>query len=65
MSHINPKIYRSSSEKIPFYAWECLSIILSNRTVNLIIRNENQMMMFINFLIYRTNSIDGTKNSGL
>ena len=65
MNHISSKNYRVNKNDIPFYAWECLTIMLNNRNVHLVIRKESQMMMFIKFLVYRINSIDGMRDSGL
>ena len=50
---------------IPFYAWDCLTIQLKHRDVDLIIRKESQMMMLIKFLCYKINSCDGQKNTGV
>jgi hypothetical protein len=58
------KLYQSRSN-IPFYSWECITIIESDREVSLVIRNEKTMELLIKFLIYSINTINGMKNSSL
>ena len=50
-------------KKVPFYAWNCITLQLVGRDINLVIKNENHMKMFIILLIYQLQTIDGTKNS--
>ena len=50
--------------KIPFFSWNCLTLFLKHREVDLIIRDEDDMKNVINFLIYKLKTVDGTKNSG-
>ena len=47
----------------PFFAWQCISLVTSTRTIDLVIKNDKQMDTFIRFLIVALNSIDGNKNS--
>lgn len=44
----------------PFFAWQCISLIFETRTLDLVIKNENDMNRFIKFLIRATRSVDGT-----
>lgn len=40
--------------ELPFYAWECITLELSNgRTIDLVIKNEDDMMKFIKYLIFK------------
>ena len=48
---------------LPFYSWQCISLELKDRCVDLVIKNEHNMDMFIRFLILSLNTIDGCKNS--
>jgi len=52
-----------SNDKFPFYAWECITIQMKNRDLDLIIRNDKNMREFVHYLLSKLNSIDGTKNS--
>lgn len=59
--HINfTRILRKKDElNFPFYAWECITLVLHHREVDLVIRDEKQMAMFIKFLIYHTKTVNG------
>ena len=48
---------------LPFYAWQCVSLQLQGRTVDLVIKNEKSMDLFLKFLIMSLNTLDGVKGS--
>jgi hypothetical protein len=48
---------------LPFNAWECISLTLGNRDIDLVIKEESIMDMFLKLLIHNTNSIDGQRGS--
>jgi hypothetical protein len=52
-------------KNFPFYSWECITILLPQRQVNLIIRDQKSMNALLQFLIFRLKTIDGQKNSGI
>ena len=63
--HINSldmqdKILKKS---LAFKSWECITIILERRDVNLVIKDEQGMNDILTMLIYYTNTIDGNRNS--
>ena len=39
------------NEQLPFYSWECLTIEMKDKTVDLVIKDEKEMMMVITLLI--------------
>jgi len=49
----------------PFLCWECLTIELANgRTIDLVIKDEKDMMKLIKYLIWKLDTINNqTKNS--
>ena len=49
--------------KVPFYAWQCITLITNDRYVDLIIKEEKQMDLFIRFMSFALNTLDGLKNS--
>ena len=50
--------------EMPFYAWECISICLkSGITINLIIKDELDMKIFLMFLIQKLKSFNGTRDT--
>lgn len=47
-------------QEAPFFAWECITLQVQGRPdIYLIIRDENIMLMFLKFLIYKLKTIDG------
>ena len=48
---------------VPFYAWNCITLQLHNRDVDLVIKNQDHMDLFIKFLMYELKSLDGKRNS--
>ena len=52
-------------KNVPFFAWECLTIQLKHREVNLVIRQQKDMDKLIKFLIYSIDSINGQRGSSL
>ena len=49
---------------MPYYSWNCLTLGLQGREIDLVIRNEQEMQYIIKFLIYSMRTVDGKKNSG-
>ena len=48
---------------LPFYAWECITIIHKNRDLDLVIRDEHELRVLLEFLIIRLNTFNGVKDS--
>jgi hypothetical protein len=48
---------------VPFYSWECITLNLKNRDVNLVIRDQESMDSFIFILISEMETIDGKQGS--
>ena len=48
---------------VPFYSWNCISLEMNHRVVDLVIKDEGQMSSLLKFLIYKLRTIDGVKNS--
>ena len=46
---------------MPFYYWDCITLLLKNREVTLVIRNEMCMAKFIKLLIYKLETVDVTE----
>lgn len=47
----NRKFDGDKSGVIPFYAWQCITLQLKNRYVDLVIKNEQKMKLFLKFLV--------------
>ena len=44
---------------IPFYIWECLTIVTDSRRIPLVIYNENDMNNLLKYLIRKLYTVDG------
>lgn len=51
--------------RLPFHSWNCITLQLKNREVDLVIKNEKQMKIFIKFLVYSIQTIDGQRGTAL
>jgi hypothetical protein len=60
--HIN-SLDLENLKKIPFHSWNCLTLQLAHREVDLVIRNEDHMNKLLKFLIYSLRTLDGSRNS--
>lgn len=50
--------------EIPFFAWECVSLQLKDGyDINLIIKDELTMQIFLQFLIFKLKSFDGLRDT--
>lgn len=57
---------QSKAEKVPFYSWECITLEVNNgRTLDLVIKDEDDMMKFIKYLIWRLETINNHIKSGV
>ena len=61
--HINTVAQKFQKTEIPFYSWECITIQLRHRDVDLVIPNELHMKMLIQFLVYKLETINGQRGT--
>lgn len=52
-----------NNESMPFFAWQCLSLKLNHRDVDLVIKNQKEQNNLVKYLLYNLNTIDGNVNS--
>lgn len=50
---------------MPFYAWECVTLVLKDREIDLVIPNEQRMNQFLKLISYKIQALDGTKDSAV
>ena len=50
-------------DSLPFMSWNCITLRLGRRDVDLVLKNEAQMSIFIKFLVYSLYTMDGVKDS--
>ena len=48
---------------LPFYCWECITINTEQRDIDLVIKNEKDMMFLIEFLLVSLKSLDGKRDT--
>ena len=48
---------------IPFYSWQCITLCLNHRDVDLVISNDSDMDLLLKFLVRCLCTIDGRRNS--
>ena len=53
------------NNRIPFYSWECISLCLPHRDIDIVIRDHSHMNKFLKFLIFALKTFDGEKNSAV
>lgn len=56
---------KDEQKRLPFFSWNCITIKTRLRDIDLVIKDDLQMKMFIKFLVYSINTLDGNKNSAL
>ena len=62
--HLNSiKKKEFQDEKVPFFAWQCVTLVLPHREVDLVIENESMMTKFLQMLIFCMNTCDLNKDS--
>lgn len=47
----------------PFFSWQCLTLVFSTRTVDLVIKDDRKMDVLVRFLVQALNTIDGRSGS--
>jgi hypothetical protein len=52
-------------EDLPFYSWQCLTLQLSNRDVDLVIQDEDQLNTFLKYIIIRIKTLNGDRDSAV
>lgn len=55
--------FKLPKSKVPFYAWQCITLLTKDRYVDLVIKEEKSMDLLMRFLAFALNTIDGLKNS--
>ena len=48
---------------VPFYNWQCITLKTNSRDIYLVIPNENDMNLFLKYLIRSLYTVDGSKGS--
>ena len=54
---------KSEVKYAPFYSWNCLTIDVGYREINLVIRGDSNLQKILKFLIYNLRTLDGKKGT--
>lgn len=60
--HINT-LPRALMESLPIFSWNCITLQLGHRDVDLVIRKDEDMKRLLRFLIWRMRTLDGQKGT--
>jgi hypothetical protein len=60
--HFN-SMSKEDMKYLPFYSWQCLSLQLSHRGVDLVITREQDMGLLLKYLIHNMRTLDGERGS--
>ena len=47
----------------PFYSWQCISLMLNHRDIDLVIKREKDMNNLVKYLLVKMATIDGKRDS--
>lgn len=48
---------------LPFYSWNCLTLQLNHREVDLVVPDDHHMQALLKFLVYRIQTVDGNRGT--
>lgn len=63
--HINSIHSKEQLRNLPFYSWNCLTLQLNHREVDLVIPDDAHMQVLLRFIVYRIKSIDGNRGTAI
>ena len=63
MKDTKKRKFRGGNVTLPFYSWQCLTLQLSDRDVDLVIKDQKSMDLLIKFLVFSMNTKDCRKDS--
>ena len=60
--HVN-SMNKKELQDVPLHSWNCITLHLGRRDVDLVIKEEHHMQIFIKYLVYSLCTLDGIRNS--
>lgn len=60
---MNLDTFRHKHDQVPFKSWECISLQLGNRDIDLVVPNQNDMDDLIAVVVKNMNTVDGNQGS--
>ena len=52
-----------TKQSMPFFAWQCMSIKLHHREVDIVVHDEKEQNNLVKYILYKINTIDGIAGS--
>lgn len=56
--HIN-SLNEKNLKNLPFKNWNCITLLLKNKCIDIVLTNEKHMQVFLQFMIYSIKSLNG------
>jgi hypothetical protein len=56
-------VKRDKLHLLPFHSWNCITLQINDKTLNLVIKDEKKMALLLKFLIYSLRTVDGRRSS--
>lgn len=50
-------------ESMPLFAWQCLSISLKHRDIDISFKSQREQNNFVKFMLYKLNTVDGRRDN--
>ena len=63
MKDTKRKKFRGGKTELPFYAWQCITLELGERQVDLVVKDQKSMDLLVKFLVFSINTMDCRKDS--
>ena len=63
MKDTKKKKFRGGKTELPFYAWQCITLELGERQVDLVIKDQDSMDLLVRFLVFSINTMDCRRDS--
>ena len=57
-----PKNYLNA-KSMPFFAWQCISLTLSHREIDIVVKDEKDQNNLVKYLLYKMRTVDGKAGS--
>ena len=52
-------------KSLSFYSWQCITLKLSRRNIDLVVKDEKQMQILLKFLVHSLKTVDGVKDTAV
>ena len=60
---MEPNDAEKNYDNLPWYSWQCISLKLGHREVDIVIKNERSQNKLVKYLLYKLQTVDGRQGS--